>query len=160
MSENNAGGAVETTKTAEELQESLRKAEAKIVELKKSNATPKEEPKEEAPKAETTGFDENAYKKLREEEKFFESNPDMSEYKEQLKEKLAKGYTWADAKLSVENNDETYLNRKNAQKANFTNWELPNTEKSSYTQEELKSLPQAQYNKVIEWHKSWKITIT
>ena len=158
MSEENAEVTVETTKTAEELQESLRKAEAKIVELKKATATPKEDPKEEG-KTETTGFDENTYKKLREEEKFFESNPDMVEYKDKLQEKIAKGYSWKDAKLSVENDDETIANRKAASQMNFTktdSW----AEKMTYTLAQLEALPQWEYEKVMDLKSQGKVTFT
>lgn len=157
MSEENAEVTVETTKTAEELQESLRKAEAKIVELKKTTATPKEEPKEEV-KTETTGFDENTYKKLREEEKFFESNPDMVEYKDKLKEKVAKGYSWKDAKLSVENDDETIANRKAASQMNFTGWE-PASTKTTYSMADISKMTPEKRVEVYKLKAAWKVDV-
>lgn len=157
MSEENAEGTVENTKTAEELQESLRKAEAKIVELKKSTATP-EKPKEEAP-AETTGFDEQAFERKYEEKKFFEANPDMVEYKDKITEYTSKGINFAKAKILVEADDETIKNRKVASQTNFTSWDVPQAQ-ASYTQEQVAQMPIEQRKQVWGQAKAGKVTIT
>jgi 2-methylcitrate dehydratase PrpD len=117
MSEENAEVTVETTETVESLKAALSKAEAKIVDMKKST-TPAEK-LEEATIA-PTGFDDNAFEKKYEEKKFFEANPDMLEYKDKLTEKTALGNSWADAKMLVESSDETIANRKIASQTNFT----------------------------------------
>ena len=159
MSTENAEGTVENTKTAEELQESLRKAEAKIVELKKSTATPKEEPQEEAPKAETVGFDEEAFEKKYEEKKFFEANPDMLEYKDKLAEYTSKGIWFKEAKLLVENSDETIANRKVASQTNFTSWDVPQAQ-ATYTRADLENMTQSEYNNAKALQEQGKVTIT
>lgn len=130
----NAQTGVETVKTAEELAESLRKAEAKIVELKKTATPVKEEVIE--PQEQNNWFDEEAFERKYEEKKFFESNPDMLEYKDRLLEKKALGNSWEEAKLLVENSDETIANRKVASQTNFTSWEVPSNW-NMYTMEEL-----------------------
>jgi len=159
MSENNAGGTVETP-SIEELQKRLDKAEAKIVDLKKNSKEDKSVDPVETPDQPKAEFSSNDFDKMYEERKFFESNPDMVEFKEALNGYTSKWLSFDDAKALVEQKDETYLNRKKTQQANFTNWELPDTERLNYTQDELASMSQVQYNKVMEWYESWKINIT
>ena len=136
MSENNADGTVETTKTAEEYKESLRKAEAKIVELKKSNATAEDKPKGEDLKPEpevntaTQDFD-----KLYEERKFFENNPDFVESKDAILGYTSKGISYDEAKILVERNDPTYIARQKSKQSNFTSGDEPIGD--SYTMEQL-----------------------
>lgn len=157
MSEENAVDTVETTKTAEELAESLRKAEAKIVELKKT-ATPAKEESVEV-KTETVWFDEEAFERKYEEKKFFESNPDMLEYKDKLAEYTAKGIWWKEAKVLVENSDETIANRKVASQTNFTSWE-PAVNTPTYSRQDLEKMSQEEYNKVKDLQEQGKVTIT
>ena len=148
---------VETPKTVEQLSESLRKAEARIVELKTST-TPAEK-QEEATMA-TTGFDENAFEKKYEEKKFFEANPDMLEYKDKLTEKTALGNSWADAKMLVENSDETIANRKIASQANFTSWDAPDLQQTSYTVGDLEKMNQSQYERAVQLQTEGKVKFT
>lgn len=150
----NAEGTVENTKTVEQLSESLKKAEAKIVEMKKST-TPAEKPE-----VETKGFDDEAFEKKYEEKKFFESNPDMLEYKDKLTEYTSKGIGYNEAKLLVENSDETIANRKVAAKIDFTSWDAPQNIVTQMTKAELEKLPQAEYNKVMDLRQEGKMTIT
>ena len=162
MSEENAEVTVETTKTTEELQESLRKAEAKIVEMKKS-VTPPERKEEEVAEVkteptETKGFDDEAFERKYEEKKFFESNPEMSEYKDKILEKTALGISLNEAKLLVENSDETIANRKVASQMNFTDWDASEWVKT-YTQEALYELwkkDPALKRRAMEDIASWK----
>jgi hypothetical protein len=89
MSEENAQGSVENTETVETLSEKLRKAEAKIVDMKKST-TQNDNEEDNVVENKSNSFDETTYMRLREEEKFFEANPDMLEYKEKVLAKVAK----------------------------------------------------------------------
>lgn len=166
MSEqDNAQVGVETTETVETLTAKLEaeakaraKAEAKIVDMKKST-TPevKEEPKEEV---KATGFDEDAFEKKYEEKKFFESNPDMIEYKDKLTEYTSKGIWWKEAKLLVESSDETIANRKVASQTNFTSWDKPIDIVTQMTKADLENLSQTEYNRAMELRKEGKLTIT
>ena len=81
MSENNADGTVETPLEVE-LKAKLKKAEAKIVEQKKSTKEEvTDEPAKEEPTASMTRDD---FDKRYEERKFFENNPDLAEFKESI----------------------------------------------------------------------------
>lgn len=86
MSEENAGGTVETP-TVEELtsqleakDQALAKAEAKIVAMKTS--TKEVEPKEEAPVAEPKVLDESMIQGILAREKFLDANPEIREFQE------------------------------------------------------------------------------
>lgn len=54
------------------------------------------------------------------EKKFFESNPELQEHENKIKEFTSKGYTLEHAKMAVLNDDPTIQNRAIAQKTNFT----------------------------------------
>ena len=153
MSEENAEVTVETTETVEELQERLRKAEAKIVDMKKST-TPA---KEEAPKVETQGFDEDAFEKKYEEKKFFESNPDMVEYKEMLLEKVSKWNSWKEAKLLVENSDSTIAERKKTNSMDIS-WK-PAVWGNKITQEQISKLPPMERAEIYKMQANGEIEV-
>lgn len=152
MSEEIAEVSVETTETPEAIDWEARakKAEAKIVDMKKGTQT-QEEPQVGLSKAELEAF----YS----EKKFFESNPDMSEYKEKLSEYTSKGLSWEDARILVEKQDPSFENRKVTQKMNFTSWDTPDIGSTSYTQEELKNMPQDVYNRTMELVAQKKVKI-
>ena len=162
MSEqDNAQVGVETTETVETLTAKLEaeakaraKAEAKIVDMKKST-TPevKEEVKEEV--TEAKWLDMETYKSLRAEEKFFDENADLLEYKDKLSEKVKMGNTWEEAKLLVENSDETIRNRKVASQTNFTSGDAPDGVRT-YSQEALYKLDPAAKRRALEDIASWK----
>ncbi len=136
MSEqDNAAGPVETPKTAEELQTALSKAEAKIVEMKKTATQP--EPVKEVTPEPVQSFDDDAFEKKYAEKKFFESNPDMVEYKDKLTEYTSTGLSYEKAKILVETDDATIANRKVASQTNFTSWDVPQAWQTTYTMEEF-----------------------
>jgi hypothetical protein len=121
--ENIADGTVETP-SVEELttqlnaeKEARAKAEAKIIDMKKSTKETKEEVKKAQPKTENSNF------MTREDyiaEEFFKQNSDLVEHKETLTELVEKGNSWEDAKFLLERKDPTIANRKIANQANFT----------------------------------------
>ena len=156
MSENTAEVSVETTETVESLQAKLTKAEAKIVDMKKSTTEPSET---ETTKVEA-GLNTNELEAFYNEKKFFESNPNMSEYKDKLAEYTSKWIDWDKAKALVELDDPTIANRKVAQQANFTSWEAPLTDSTTYSQDDLINMPQAQYERVMELRQKGKVVIT
>lgn len=155
MAEENAEVTVETTETVESMQAKLAKAEAKIVEMKKSTTPAEPEPVT----TETNGFDDAAFERKYDEKKFFEANPNMSEYKEQLTEYVNKGISYDKAKALVELDDPTIANRKVAQKTNFTSWEA-HIQQVTYTMAELWELPQNEYNKVMALKAKGEVNIT
>lgn len=158
MSTENAEVTVETTETID-WEQRAKKAEAKIVDMKKS-VTPKEESTEEV-KTETTGFDEEAFERKYEEKKFFEANPDMLEYKDKLAEYTSKGIWFKEAKILVENSDETIANRKVASQINFTSWDTPSS--NHYTMETLAQIWKVnpwKYAEIIADYKKGKVQVT
>lgn len=156
MSTENAEVTVETTETID-WEQRAKKAEAKIVDMKKS-VTPKEESTEEV-KTETTGFDEEAFERKYEEKKFFEANPDMLEYKDKLAEYTSKGIWFKEAKILVENSDETIANRKVASQINFTSWDTTQAQ-ATYTRADLENMTQSEYNNVKALQEQGKVKIT
>lgn len=134
------------------------KAEAKLQSMRN---TKEDEPKGEDLKPEpevntaTQDFDT-----LYEERKFFENNPDFVESKDAILGYTSKWISYNEAMMLVERNDPTYLAREKTKQANFTSWDLPSNDKTSYTAEELMELPQGQYNKVMELEQAGKVKIT
>lgn len=158
MSEENAEGTVENTETVETLSEKLKKAEAKIVDMKRTT-TPEVKAEDVVVENNTSWFDEDAFEKKYAEKKFFETNPEMSEYKEQISDYVAKWISYDKAKALVEIDEPSIRNRKVAQNANFTAWDA-NYQTNSYTQAELIALPQGEYNRVMALKEKGKVTIT
>ena len=110
-------------------------------------------------KTESVGFDEEAFERKYEEKKFFEANPDMLEYKDKLAEYTSKGIWFKEAKLLVENSDETIANRKVASQTNFTSWDNPQAQ-ATYTQEQVSKMPIEKRKQVWGQAKAGKVTIT
>ena len=152
MSTENAEVPVETTETID-WEQRAKKAEAKIVDMKKS-VTPEEPKVEETPKPEGNFMTREDY----EAEKFFESNPDMVEYKDKITEYTSKGIWFDKAKLLVEADDETIKNRKVASQTNFTSWDAP--ESTIYTQEQVSKMPIEQRKQIWGQAKAGKVKIT
>ena len=99
------------------------------------------------------------FDKRYEERKFFENNPDLAEFKESITSYTSKWLSFDDAKMIVEKKDPTYLSREKVKQSNFTSGWMPNTDKTSYTYDELSGLSQKQYNKVIELNQAGKVDI-
>ena len=159
MSNDTEGGASETP-TVEDLQARLAKAEWKIVEMKKSNKSTTEETTDIS-KGETTtpNFGADDFDKRYEERKFFETNPDLSEYKEQLNEYVSKGLTFNDAKVLLEKNDQTINNRKTTKQANFTTGDVP-VDKQNFSMDQLWDMSQWDYNKAMDLVDSGKAKVS
>ena len=159
MSDNiNAGGTVETP-TVESLQAQLQKAEAKIVDLKKS--TKETTTTEETPKTEPIVENNNNYMTRDDyaKEEFFRNNPELLEHKDAISEKVSKWYSLDDAKTVLLSQDKTIEARKNTQNSNFTAWS-GDYSKSSYTSDDLEKLSQREYNQVMTLQEQGKVIIT
>jgi len=161
MTNEDAGGTVETP-TIDELtnqltaeKEARAKAEAKIVDMKKTSKETKSEVNKETVKSENFMTREDYAA-----EEFFKANNDLVEHKETLTELVSKGNSWEDAKFLLERKDPTIANRKIANQTNFTAWEPANLEKTSFTQDELKGLSQIEYNKVMSLKEQGKVQFT
>lgn len=151
MSEEIAVDTVETTETPDiDWEARAKKAEAKIVELKKTGTQTQEEPQAGLSKQELEAF----YN----EKKFFESNPDMSEYKDKLSEYTSKGLSWEEARVLVEKQDPSFENRKVSQKMNFTAWDIPVD--NVVTKEMLAQADQNEYNRLMDMVESGKAKLT
>ena len=126
---NNADGTVETP-NIEDLQEQLKvkddaiaKAEAKIVDMKKSSKETTPEVKTEAPvEVNTEDTSKFMTREDFEKDKFFESNPDLADHKDSINELVSKWYSLDDAKTVTLAKDKTIESRKNTQNSNFTDW--------------------------------------
>lgn len=150
MSENVAGGTVETPETEINWEERAKKAEAKIVELKKTpkETTPEAEPVKEEPK----GMSTDDFNAMYEERKFFENNSELAEHKDTLKDLVSKGNSWEDAKFLLERRDPTIAARQNTNSMDMS-WDLYTPEKTTYTESEVEAIAdkdQAAYNALME----------
>ena len=155
MSEHNADGTVETP-TVESLQAQLQKAEAKIVDLKKST---KETVTAEVPKTKPVIEDNNYmtredYKK----EEFFKNNPELLEHKDIINEKVSNGYSLEDAKMVTLAQDATIQARKNTQNSNFTSW-TPDYQSATISKDQLEKAEWAEYNRLRDLIESGKSTL-
>ena len=154
MSEEIAEVSVETTETPDiDWESRAKRAEAKIVELKKTGTQTQDEPQAGLSKQELEAF----YN----EKKFFETNPDMFEYKDKLSEYTSKGLSWEEARVLVEKQDPSFENRKVSQKMNFTAWDTPD-DTSSYTMEQLADIGKrnpSKYAQIMADYKSWKVKV-
>lgn len=100
-------------------------------------------------------------KKLAEKD-FYASNPEMSEYKEQITEFTSKGLTHEQAKRLVIDSDPTIQNRMNSQSSNFTNTDWVWYETEVYTMEKLAEIWKAnpsKYAQLMSDYKSGKIKV-
>ena len=120
--------------------EAKAKAEKKVVELKRQL-------KEMQSKTTAESNGEYVTKQELEMERFIANNPEMEEYRDELAKYQAKGIALKQAKLLVENDDETIANRKKTNAMNITraDWK---TEKTTYTRKELEDMSQSEYNRV------------
>jgi len=93
--------------------EQLKKAEKKLVEYKKLAKTAKDA-------TETRAVDPSDVKRILKEEKFFDNNPDLAEYKEEISKYTNKGLDIEEAALLVKERDETFKNRQKQKEMNIT----------------------------------------
>jgi len=139
MSDYTADGAVEIP-SVEELTSQLEaekqaraKAEAKIVDLKKSTKVKEDKVEDKTTdNPETTGLSKEDLEAFYTEKKFFEDNADLVEYKDQISDLTKKGYSLKAAVFEIEQADETIANRRKAKQTNFTWWAFSDT-KTTYS---------------------------
>lgn len=79
---------------------------------------------------------------------FVKDNPDYKDYKKEISEALAKGYTLKQAKALIDNDDKTIENRKKLNSMNITNWEDWNSIKT-YSNDTLAKLNRWEYAKAM-----------
>lgn len=166
MSEENAGGTVENP-TVEELasqleakDQALAKAEAKIVEMKKS--TKEVEPKEEAPVAEPKVLDESMIQGILAKEKFLDANPEIREFEEDFTKLTSQWVSVEVAKAEILARNPEIANRQKTNSLGMT-WELPSADKTTYTEEEFVQIAwtnQPLYNQLVAKKQKGEITIT
>lgn len=70
---------------------------------------------------------------------FLKANPELNDYTKDWEEKVKKGYTFEDAKLSILNSDKARTNREKLNSLGLSDWEAT-SKKSSYTMSELDKL--------------------
>lgn len=118
----------------------LEKAERTLVEQKRKLKDLESNPKsDDAP---MTKFDFEL-------EKFIDKNPEVSEYRDEIaKMAKEKKLTLAQAKILVESDDKTVLNRKKISQSRVSDWETP--EKSSYTKEQLAKMDRKAFNYAMD----------
>lgn len=153
MSETTADGTVETPNIDWEAR--AKKAEAKIVDMKKTpeDQAEVEEATEVTKVAEVanSNLTRDDLDKYYEERTFFESNPDLSEHKEQLNKYVDTGLSFKQAKVLLEQADPTINNRKTTKQSNFTAGDTPK-DVQVFTTEQLgdPNLSQKDYNRAME----------
>ena len=149
MSENTADGTVETP-TVEDLQAKLAKAEAKIVDMKKSS-TKEPEVKEVTPETTEKPVETNNFmtREDYESEEFFKNNNELKEHKDYILEKVSKGNTWEEAKALLKLKDPTIENREKTKQSNFTYWDVP-VDKTTFTEAQLWDMTQEDYNRAMD----------
>ena len=156
MSDNNADGTVETP-SVEDLQAKLLKAEAKIVDMKKSSTPETPEVKvEEVKTPETPNF---MTRQDFEAERFFENNKDYTEHKDFILEKVSMGNSFHEAKALAKLKDSTIENRQKTKQSNFTTWEVP-IDKQSFTMDQLWDMSQDDYNRAMDLVDSGKAKVS
>lgn len=160
MSEEFADGTVETPNEEVNWEERAKKAEAKIVELKK---TPKEV--EPTGKKETEiqkeNFDESIIDAMLERKDFIKSNPELVWFEDRLKELTSSGFTLQEAKWAILAGNPELANRQKTNSMSMT-WEAFSSDKTVYTQDELVKIAkenQQLYNKLTERLDKGEITI-
>ena len=120
--------------------EELYKAQHKIVEQKKSApAENKHYSIEEMAEMNRKFYEEN---------KFFDSNPDMLEHKEKINEFTSKGLSYEQARKLVTSEDPTIESRQTAKKSNFTAGD-PAITPSEFSVEDLSKMSQTDYNNAM-----------
>jgi len=130
--------------------EELYKAQHKIVAQKKADKV--------VNTTETTGNNKEDFNKFYQEQRFFEENKHLEEHKDYILELTSKGNSFEDAKYLAEKKDPTIQNRATAQKTNFTSW-TPDFSQTSYTQAELASKSQSEYNHIMKLREQGKAII-
>ena len=156
MTNKNADGTVETP-TVEELQAQLKKAEAKIVDMKKSTAKPKEDEPVTPEPEKAPDIDSLVEAKLAKRD-FYSNNADFVWYEEDIEKYTSKGISYEEAATLVKANNPEFWNKEKTKAMNITTW----TDwwwKSSYTRAELEGLSQHEYNKVMWLVQEGKIII-
>jgi len=161
MSDSNVGDTTKNIETEDKVidwEARAKHAEARIQSIR-NTSTQDEDEEDNVVENKSNSFDENTYMKLREEEKFFDANPDMLEYKEKVLARVAKWNSFKEAKALVELDDETIANRKTAQNTNFTSGDTPN-ELVSIKKSDLWDMSQEKYNKAMDAIESGKAKLT
>lgn len=131
-----------------------KKAEAKIVDMKTNQPETKTEEVKTEPVTNNNFMTREDYQK----EEFFKNNPELSEHKDIINEKVSKGYSLEDAKTVLLSQDETIQARKITQNTNFTAWS-PDFSRTEYNISDLENMPQAQYEQVMKAQEEWKVVI-
>lgn len=130
--------------------ERLEKAEKKLVELKKAQKIEKV--------SNPSSLDQNEVKKILKEEKFYDSNPDFVEYKEEISKYVSKGLDIEEAALLVKERDESFKNKAKQKEMSITGWEALSS-KTSFSIAELEKMSQSEYNKAMARIDKWEATI-
>jgi phosphotransacetylase len=136
--------------------DNLESANEKIKEMESLIVKHKKE-KKESPEPTGTISEIDIEKKV-EEIEFFKSNPDLSEFKDTIKDYTSnKGLTLQEAS-TLAKSDPTYLNRKKANDMSISGGES-SSNKKTYKTSDLAKMNQADYNKVMALRDQKKITI-
>lgn len=155
MSEEFADGSVETPNEEINWEERAKKAEAKIVDLKK---TPKEV---ETPK-EAEVFDESSVKEILARERFLDKNPEIRDFEEDFIKFTSSWLTEAQAKSAILASNPEIVNREKTNSMGI-NGTPPSPDKTVFTEEEFLHIAkndQQSYNSLIARKQKGEIRIT
>lgn len=162
MSDNDAGGAVENPNEEINWEERAKKAEAKIVDLKKSSKEVTEQ-KEETPEAPKEALDESSIQRILATEKYLDANPELRDHKELFNKLTSSGELTEDgAKAAILAQNPEIVNRQKTNSMSITG-DIVTPEKSTYTMDEVKQIAwnnQNAYNALMDRVDKGEATIT
>lgn len=161
MTENTAGGTVETPNEDVNWEERAKKAEAKIVDLKKSSKEEVEK-KEETPETPKEVLDESSIQRILASEKFMDANPELREHKATFDKLTSSWLSEAGAKAAILADNPEITNRQKTNSMSITG-DIVTPDKSTYTMDEVKQLAsndQRGYNALMDRVDKWEVTIT
>lgn len=131
----------------------LRKAEAALVEKKR-------EAKANKQKAEGEGTSPEANYITKQDlalDRFLDKNPEMEDYKEDIKKHLSKGLSLAEAKLLIDNSP-AIVNRDKIKKTSIS-YSEGGAQKTTYTKADLENMSQKEYANVRRQAEDGKVII-
>ena len=135
------------------LEKRLLKAEAALVERKKAEKANKQ-------KAEGEGTSPEANYITKQDlalDRFLDKNPEMEDYKEDIKKHLSKGLSLAEAKLLIDNSP-AIVNRDKIKKTSIS-FSEGGAQKTTYTKADLENMSQKEYANVRRQAEDGKVTI-
>ena len=100
------------------------------------------------------GVSPEEVQRMLQEERFYQDNPSLAEYKEELNKYTSKGLSFDQAKILLEKEDPAIVNKNKTNSLWVTQW--VNVSENVYSDEQLTNMSQADYNRAMWDIESWK----